>query len=321
MFDFTKAQVRCSGIHSIMSGTSAKTNIQKWEELCAEIAEKELRRDNMKKKDGAGYAKLIDTIDRLEDCKRVLDRVKNEPLPLSDTCKNYLSALYAGIKYGKWNPVKDIGNKFTAKGKSAELESIKLTSILDGVPYSKNELHLENEWLTGTPDIIVGDDPYNAEKIIDVKTPWDTETFFSNLNSDQVNPQYYWQMQGYMALSNAKVAEVHFCLVNIPDDMLNTEKIRLFNRSGFMFDTDPEYKKSEEQLVKNLTFDDMPIYERRIKFVVERNEEDIKKVYNQVEKCRPHLQEIEKRHIFGVNYVTLEGKSGESKENSTENNT
>ena len=310
MFNFSKAKVRCSSIYSIMAGSDRKTNLQKWEELAAEIAQKQLRMANMKKKDGPSYAKLIETEERLQNCLKVLEIVKNEPLPLSDGCKSYLSSLYAEVKYGKWNPTKDIGNKYTAKGKAAEAESIKLVSILDGQLLVKNDLLLENDWLKGTPDVIVGD-PYNADKIIDVKTPWDTETFFANLNSDQVVPQYYWQMQGYMAVSSAPVAEVHFCLVNCPDDILNTERIKLFNRSGFMFDTDPEYQKQEAQLIKNLTFDDVPLEERRIMFRVERNDDDIERIYEQVEKCRPYLQEIEMKHLFGVNSVMTKDTQSE----------
>lgn len=305
MFDFSTAKVRCSSIYNIMGGSDRKSNLQKWEELAAEIAAKTLRRDNMKKKDGVTYPKLCNEIEMLENCLKVIDLVKYEELPLSEGTKTFLTSLYAGIKYGKWNPVKDIGNKYTAKGKAAEEASIDLISRLDKALYQKNELMLENDWLRGTPDIIVGIDPYNAEKVIDAKSPWDAETFFSNLNSD-LDPQYEYQMQGYMALTNAPVAEVHFCLTNIPDDMLNSEKMRLFNRSGFMFDTDPAYLKQEAQLVRNLTFDDIPFEERRIKFIVERNEDDIQRIYRQVEKCRPYLQEIEKMHLFGRDAVLLE---------------
>lgn len=305
MFNFSTAKVRASSTYQIMGGSDRKTNLQKWEELAGDIAAKRLRRDKMQKKDGPTYPKLCSEIELLENCLKVLDLVKYDELPLSEGCKTYLTALYADVKYGKWNPTKDIGNKYTSKGKAAEEESINLISRLDKALYVKNELMLENDWLKGTPDIIVGNDPYNAEKIIDVKSPWDCETFLSNLNDDLAQ-QYYWQMQSYMALSNAPVAEVHFCLVNIPDDMLNTEKMRLFNRSGFMFDTDPAYLKQEAQLVRNLTFDDVPFEERRIKFIVHRNEDDIQRIYRQVEKCRPYLEQIEKMHLFGRDSALIE---------------
>ena len=55
MFNFSTAKVRCSSIYNIMGGADAKTNLQKWEEMCQELAEKQLRALNMKKKDGPGY--------------------------------------------------------------------------------------------------------------------------------------------------------------------------------------------------------------------------------------------------------------------------
>lgn len=305
MFNFSTAKVRCSSIYNIMAGSDNKTNLQKWEELAAEIAQKQLRMANMKKKDGVGYAKLVETEERLQNCLKVLEIVKDEPLPLGAGCKTYLTALYADVKYGKWNPTKDIGNKYTSKGKEAEESSIDLISRLDKVFYQKNQLTMENDWLRGTPDVIVGDDPYNAEKIIDVKSPWDCETFFSNLNNDLV-PQYEFQMQGYMALTNAPVAEVHFCLVDIPGYLWEKERKRLFDRMEVVTEEDPDYKMAEIQLFRNLTFGDMPLEERRVKFTVERDDELIQKIYRQVEKCRPYLEEIEKMHLFGRESVLLE---------------
>lgn len=312
MFNFETAKVRCSSIYNIMGGTNSKTNLQKWEELAAEIAEKEIRMEKMQRKDGPGYAKLEETTERLNNCLKVLEIVKNEPLPLSEGAKTFCSSLYFDVKYGKWNPVKDIGNKYTSKGKVAEEESIKLVSILEGVLYSKNELLIENEFLRGTPDIIVGDDPYNAEKIVDVKSPWDCETFSANLNGE-LNQQYYFQMQGYMAISNAPVAEVHFCLVDIPDYMWEQERNRLFRLMEVVTEESPEFVAAQKQLHKNLTFGDMELQERRIKFTVHRDEEIIQKIYRQVEKCRPYLQEIEKRHLYGMDAVLL-GEMVESEE-------
>lgn len=278
-----------------MGGSDRKTNLQKWEEMCEELAKQQLRRETMKKKDGPGYSKVLETIERLQNCITVFEAYKDDPLPLSDGSKSYLSALYADVKYGKWNPTKDIGNKYTSKGKVAERDSIDLVSKLEGFLYCKNELMLENDWLKGTPDVIVGD-PCNADKIVDVKSPWDCETFFSNLNGE-LNLQYAFQMQGYMAICNAPVAEVHFCLIDIPDFMWEGERNRLFKRMEVVTEESPEFLAAEAQLFRNLNFGDMPESERRIKFTVHRDEELIQKIYRQVESCRPYLQEIEKKHL------------------------
>ncbi len=304
MFDFSTAKVRCSSIYNIMGGSDRKTNLQKWEEMCEELAKQQLRGATMQKRTGPGYAKVQETIIRLENCMKVFEEYKNEELPLSDGTKSYLSSLYADVKYGKWNPTKDIGNKFTEKGKKAEEDSITLVCKLDKVLYTKNLLTLENDFLKGTPDIIVGDDPYNADKIVDVKSPWDSETFFSNLNSDELNPQYYYQMQGYMAVCNAPVAEVHFCLVDLPDYMWQQQSNNLFKRMEVVTEEDVDFRLAQAQLFRNLNFGDMPASERRIRFIVERDEDTIQKIYRQVEKCRPYLQEIERKHL-NINLVPL----------------
>ena len=304
MTDFSKARIRCSTIYGIMGGLSRKTPMQEYLDCAAEIADKQLRMANMKKKDGNGYAKLIATEEQLQACLKVLEIVKDQPLPLSPGAKTLCTTIYADIKYGKWNPTKDIGNKYTAKGKAAEEASIDLVSKLENQSFKKNELLVQNEFLRGTPDIIVGNDVYAAEKIVDVKSPWDCETFFGNLN-DELVQQYKFQMQGYMAITNAPVAEVHFCMVDIPDFMWQKERQNLFNRMEVVTDEDIDFKIAEAQLFRNLHFGDMPPEERRIKFIVERDDELIKKIYEQVEKVREYLPIVEKMHLFGRDSVLL----------------
>jgi hypothetical protein len=248
---------------------------------------------------------LVATEEQLQACLKVLEIVKDEPLGLSKGAKTFCTGLYADIKYGKWNPTKDIGNKYTAKGKAAEAEAIMLVSQLEGELYYKNELQVQNEFLKGTPDVIVGEDVHNAEKIIDVKSPWDCETFFANLN-DELIQQYKFQMQGYMAITNAPIAEVHFCMVNIPDFMWQKERMNLFNRMEVVTEDNIDFKMAEQQLFKNLHYDDMPPEERRIKFIVDRDDDLIQKIYNQVEKVREYLPEIEKMHLHGRDSVILE---------------
>lgn len=303
MYDFSKAKVRASSIYGIMGGADRKTNLQKYIDCAAEVADKQMKMVNMKKKDGPGYTKLVDTEEKLQACLKVLELAKDEPLELSDGTKTFCTTLYADIKYGKWNPSKDIGNKYTAKGKAAEAEAIMLVSQLEGELYYKNELQVQNAFLKGTPDVIVGD-PYNATKIVDVKSPWDSETFFSNLN-DELIQQYKFQMMGYMAITNAPIAEVHFCLVDIPGFMWEKERMSLFNRMEVVTDDDVDFKIMEAQLFRNLHFDDMPPEERRIKFVVERDDELIEKIYHQVEKVREYLPIVEKMHLFGRDSVLL----------------
>jgi len=191
----------------------------------------------------------------------------------------------------------DKGNKYTNKGKLGEPDSIQLCSFLDDRIYSKNETRFDDEFLTGEPDVIhfTVEGPY----IIDVKTSWDIETFMDVLGKD-LSPLYWWQIQGYFALTGAKYGEVSYCLVDTPEVLLNQEKQWLFKRTDAATELNPEYMAAEKELVNNMTFSDMPPAERRIRFTVERDDEAIEKIYKRVVKCREYLAEIEQMHLTGT---------------------
>jgi hypothetical protein len=224
-----------------------------------------------------------------------LDLRQNDEV-LSDGCKSYLATVYAYEKYKKWSTTKDKGNKFTNKGLMVEGDSIVMLSKLDGNIYEKNESVIENDYIKGTPDIIYGDDRY----VIDVKSSWDIESFLSNLSSGLPN-EYWWQLQGYLHLCDSKIGEVSFCLVNTPEILLNDEKYRLFRKMDCATELNQAYLEACEELVNNMTFDDIPESERRIRFIVERDDDEFKRVYKRVKLCRECLSEIENLHINGEN--------------------
>lgn len=297
MYDFSKTLVRASSIYSIMASDRQKTPMEMWNDACLELTKQKLAWEKLIKKHGPRGQQITDKIEKLEMLIPILEEDKNKPLPFSPGCKTFLNSLYAQEKYGKFSPSRERGNKYTHKGKAAEEAAIDLTSRLDKRLYIKHEGRLENEFLCGHPDIIVPDlETQEPVKIIDVKCPYDIESFFYVLGRDLI-PQYYWQIQGYMALTGAKTGEVHFCLVNTPDEIIEEEKYRLAKRLNAVTFESPDFKIAEKELINNLTFDDMPLEDRRIKFIVERNDEDIQRIYDRVEMCRQYLTEIEKRHL------------------------
>lgn len=241
---------------------------------------------------------MIAKIDTLNERLAELEHTKDEE-PLPQTAKSYLKKYYAFLKYGKWSAALDKGNKYTNKGKLAEGDSIALLAELDKISLEKNEERLENEFLTGVPDILVRDNELRVVYIYDAKTSWDVETFFDNLDKE-LNPLYWWQLQGYMALTGCNVGEVSYCLVNTPETLLEGEKYALLKRFDVVSEEDPSFKKAYNELMNNSTFDDMPIEARRLKFIVERDEEAIQKIYKRVEKCREYLQTLQELHNKGV---------------------
>jgi hypothetical protein len=297
--DFSKSLMHCSTIAYFMAPGKEKTPRQLWEEACEKRDEWATKYANVKPHllERPTGLKAKANLDKFTEKATQLEPFKDDE-PLSQTAKSYLKKYYAYLKYGKWSASLDKGNKYTNKGKLGELDSIMLCSFLDDRPYLKNPERFDDEYLTGEPDIIdfIEDGPY----VIDVKTSWDIETFVDVLGKD-LSPLYWWQIQGYMALTGAKYGEVSYCLVDTPAPILEQEKYNLAKRMDCATGINPEYLAAEAILVNNMTFSkDMPHKDRRIKFTVERDDEAIAKIYQRVHKCREYLSEIEELHMTGT---------------------
>lgn len=206
---------------------------------------------------------------------------------LSKTAQKYLIEVYISEKYGR---KKDIQTKQMKKGIEAEQDSIDLLSMYLKVPFSKNDKRFTNDFITGFPDIIDND------RIIDIKSSYDLWTFLGNI-PDKLDSLYYWQMQSYMWLTNAKSAMITYCLVNTPMSIIEQEKYYLLKKMDVATEENPEYVKEAIKIEFNMTFDDIDINERVLVFNIERNEDDILKIQHKVEKAREFLSEIENKHL------------------------
>lgn len=128
---------------------------------------------------------------------------------LSQTAKTYCETWLKEQIYGRR---KEIYNKYLQKGLDMEKEAIELVELHYGYHFLiKNEQPFSNDFLTGTPDIILPD------CIRDTKCSWDCFTF--PLFETELDKNYYWQMQGYMALTERKTAFVDFVLVDTPEEL------------------------------------------------------------------------------------------------------
>lgn len=212
---------------------------------------------------------------------------------LSKTAKTHLKSVYIQEKYGRQ---KDVVTKQMQKGIEVEEDSITLLSRVQKKMLYKNEERLYNDYITGLPDIFEGGSIRNATSITDIKSSYDLFTFLANVG-EPLDSNYYYQLQGYMALSGATKAYIAYCLVNTPDHIINGEKYRLLKSMDVISDESPEYIKEALKIEKNMTFDDIPKEERVLIFPVERDEIAINKVYQKVIKAREYLAEFELTHI------------------------
>ena len=204
---------------------------------------------------------------------------------LSKTAQKHLLDVYISEKY---NRRRDIQTKQMKKGVEVEQESIDLLSIYLKKPFTKNTERFSNKYITGLPDII-------DDGVIDIKSSYDLWTFLGNI-PDKLDNLYYWQMQSYMWLTNKTNATIAYCLVNTPDNIIQQEKYYLLKKLDVVSEESPEFIREAMKLELNMKFDDIAIEERILMFRVDRNEDDILRIEQKVEKAREFLNQLEQLH-------------------------
>lgn len=204
-----------------------------------------------------------------------------------DTCMARIMEKYIQIMYGR---SKELQSKFLEKGIAVEEDSITLLSRVKKKFYKKNEENLTNDYVSGTPDLFEGEKILSATHIVDIKSSWNIFTFF-NSKVKPLDKSYYWQMQGYMWLTGAKTATVSFCLVDTPQSLIFSDQQKLLYSTGV--DSENQmYIDACHEIEQNMTFADIPLKERVFEFSFERNEADIERLKERIDKCRKKLNEM-----------------------------
>ena len=218
-------------------------------------------------------------------------KADKEACNLSETAKGHLVDVFVRERYKRQT---DISNKFIEKGLMVEEDSITLYSRVKKHFFKKNEDHLKNDFIMGTPDLYKGATIQTAEEIIDIKSSWDIFTYFRN-SVKKINSQYYWQLQGYMALTGATKATLAYCLVSTPDSFINDEKRRLFYKMNAATEENELFQTACQHLELSMVYDDIPLHERVLEFHIERDDEEIERLYKRIAKCREFIAELNKR--------------------------
>lgn len=222
----------------------------------------------------------------------IMTEPRSKSQTLSETCKTYLNELFISVKYGR---KKDIENEYITKGLLVEEDSLTLYSRHKKFFYKKNADTIENDFICGTPDIILSEkigDVFLPSVIIDIKSSWSIFTFFNE--ASDLNKTYYWQLQSYMALTGASNAILAYCLVNTPDVLINDQKRRLQWKMGVIDDTDKTYQQACDEIDRLSIYDDIPMSERVIEIPIARDDEAIERIYQRVKDCRAWMNE----HLF-----------------------
>jgi hypothetical protein len=242
------------------------------------------------------------------ELRRLIDKRDNPELSL--TTKNQLLKVYAKAEFDREEEVR---SKYMDKGTRAEDDSITLYSLVKKKFFKKNEIRLNNRYVTGLPDLFDGpdDDIQNAEEIEDIKSSWSLNTFLAAKFANGVNKDYYWQGQSYLALiPKAKRFRLVYVLINTPAELIMDEKKKLLYKERYD-ETDPDYIEACKNIEKNHIFDmalfrshypyfefhndvwawDIPKEKRYHEIVIERDPVAINALYERITMCRKWMKE------------------------------
>lgn len=183
-----------------------------------------------------------------------------------------------GMKYGKFP--KEIQTDAIRKGLGVEEDSITWLSMVDREAYVKNETKFENDWITGTPDII------NGDTVIDIKSSFDIFTFY-NAKFDSVSKDYWWQLQAYMALTGCKHARLVYVLCDTPDAIL-TQMARKIEWELGNPATDAVSGPIIEAMYKNHTYQ-LDASERVFEHRFDADPDAVQRAYDRIEGLRKHI--------------------------------
>lgn len=206
---------------------------------------------------------------------------KNAPPQLSDTAKRFIENMWLQNKKGFYE---ELNNKEVLKGLFAEDDALGLVSEVENEFYIKNTERITKGNITGECDINC---VINGKRVIkDTKSSWSAKTF---MNGD-LSTLYEYQGRAYMHLYDAEEFHLHYCLVDCPPHLYESEVWKLRNRYGIIDADDESVKPLFDQLKRNLIFSDNPNYtkEERVKtFVIHR---DMEKEQKMIDKIGPAIE-------------------------------
>jgi hypothetical protein len=204
---------------------------------------------------------------------------------LSETAKTFIEDVFREKEYGIY---KDISSRYTDKGIQMEDEAIQLAGNVLGwdISVNKNEERLKNEWITGIPDI-------NTETLLaDIKCSWSGSTF-PFFDTELPNKDYFWQLQGYMMLTGHLQAELVYCLMNTPQQIVEDE----IRRTHWKLNLIDENLDVRDAIQNQHNYDHIPDTLRIKRFIVEGNQEAENKIKEKVEQANEYYESLKKINL------------------------
>jgi len=182
-------------------------------------------------------------------------RHANPELP--DGAKTYVREWFIEQRYGVRREVK---SKQMDKGNAAEAAALERYA---GEWAEKNTEFFEDEWMTGTPDLLI------RGIVADIKCPFDPYTF-PYFEATLPEPDYWWQLQIYMNLTKCPCAELVYCMEDTP---------------------------ARGDWDETVVYDMIPPAERMRIYKVERSDKAIQELIERVKMCRAYAETLENQFL------------------------
>lgn len=259
-------KIRCSALGNIMVGASLKP-LPLTDKQSARL--KELRDKGSKSKEREKLeAKLIEV-----------------PTPkLSEGAKTYIEDVFYGHKF---DFQANFSNKFTQKGNEKELFSISVLNKYLGVFGAKNEKHFENDYIQGTPDVILS----KPNAVIDAKNVYYPKGLGIFENGELTNR--IWQIHGYNYLLGKSTGYVARILVNPPDHLIEKEAWALWKSAENIGAPDEDFI---DEVRAMYDFEGkQPINKRVRLYRVDTTDYEVKLIKTWVGLARDYYAELEQR--------------------------
>ena len=150
---------------------------------------------------------------RASSLGKIMTDPKGKGEVLSVGAKTYIKQIAKEFVY-EYKQI--VSSKYMDKGIQVEDDSIALYNEVFFTNYAKNTERKTNDWITGECDISA------PGKIIDIKSSWSLDTFPA-MAEDGRDSGYEWQLRAYLWLWDVEEAEIAYCLVNTPEELIGYE--------------------------------------------------------------------------------------------------
>jgi len=199
---------------------------------------------------------------------------------LSETAKTFVEDKWLFEQFGFSEQLK---NQYMDKGNECEQDSMDLVSqVVEGGFRSRYNTKLQNEYVIGTPDIVLTD------CVEDIKTSWNLKTFFNA----ELSKMYYCQAQCYMWLTGKEKYKLIYALVPTPQSMVLNECEKLVYKYGKNYDNEDYIKECQQIQRNNDLIKELPI-EKRVKvFAFDYNPAYIELLQIKIEKAREYYNTL-----------------------------